>query len=315
MNVHQFAELAAGHVLGSLTIYDERAFQEALAEHPEWAGIVDADAATAAALADGVAEVEPPAQVRAALLARITGAEAADEPAEDGVFHAPPLYPDIEAPPLPLLPPEVYFRPAEPAPPADEAAEAPSLTADVDAIAQPDEVPPTFRAVNEPPPSTEAIQTVARRNWTRGLLAAAASFVLLIAIGTGVAYLGDRLREPAEIRALNQIDGAADGETATVEVEGGGTATAHWSPSVGKAVLVADGLDEAGADETYQMWFVRADGAVSAGLFDTDKAGDATALLQGAVQSGDTIAVTVEPQGGSPTGQPSSTPILTIPTS
>ncbi|WP_345799885.1 anti-sigma factor [Microbacterium sp. AZCO] len=295
MNVHEFAELAAGHALGALTIYDERAFQEALAQHPEWAGILDADAATVAELAESVAEVEPPARVRAALLAQISGADRHAVEVTADVADAIPDASPLVAPPLedPALEPL-----EDPAPePFGAAAE-----------------PATVRDVVEPPTSTEAIQTAARRTWTRGLLALAASFVLLIAIGTGVAYLGDRLREPADVRALNQIEAAADSQSATVQVEGGGTATAHWSPSSGKAVLVTDGLDEAGAKQTYELWFVRGGTPVSAGVFDTDRAGDATTLLDGSMQAGDTIAVTVEPAGGSPTGQPSSDPILTIPT-
>jgi anti-sigma-K factor RskA len=37
-------------------------------------------------------------------------------------------------------------------------------------------------------------------------------------------------------------------------------------------------------------------------------------LLDGEVEPGDVIAMTIEPQGGSPTGEPSSEPIVVIPT-
>ena len=39
-----------------------------------------------------------------------------------------------------------------------------------------------------------------------------------------------------------------------------------------------------------------------------------TVILDGEMQVGDTIAVTVEPQGGSPNGEPSGEPIVAIPT-
>jgi anti-sigma-K factor RskA len=62
------------------------------------------------------------------------------------------------------------------------------------------------------------------------------------------------------------------------------------------------------------MWFVREGGeAVSAGVFEA-QAGTSTEILDGALEPGDTIAVTVEPEGGSPTGQPSTDPIIAIPT-
>ncbi|MEU1970731.1 anti-sigma factor [Microbacterium sp. NPDC019599] len=261
MNIHEFAELSAGHALDALSPEDDAAFRSALAEHPEWASIVESDAATAADLADGVAEVEPPAHVRAAVLARVSGGEA----------------------PVAMLPDAAG---------SEHGAERPA----------------------EPPLTTEALQTVSRRNWTRGLLALAASFVLLIALGTVAGTIGDSLRQPASVAALNEIEAAADSQAVTAEVAGGGTATAHWSEAVGKAVVVTTGLESAPEGETYELWFVRGDTAVSAGQFDTDDAGAATTLLDGAVEEGDIIAVTVEPEGGSPTGQPTSDPIVALPT-
>ncbi len=53
MNVQEFAELAAGYALDALSPDDAEAFEAALAEHPEWASIVEADAATVADLAIG----------------------------------------------------------------------------------------------------------------------------------------------------------------------------------------------------------------------------------------------------------------------
>ncbi|WP_404438075.1 hypothetical protein LG322_03745 [Microbacterium aerolatum] len=45
-----------------------------------------------------------------------------------------------------------------------------------------------------------------------------------------------------------------------------------------------------------------------------DKSGEATALLDGSMHEGDVIAVTVEQAGGSPTGLPTTEPIIAIPT-
>lgn len=46
----------------------------------------------------------------------------------------------------------------------------------------------------------------------------------------------------------------------------------------------------------------------------TDTDGRATAVLQGEFHSGDVIAVTVEPAGGSPDGTPSSAPVVVVAT-
>ena len=287
MNVQEFAELAAGHALNALSPDDERSFQAALAEHPEWAGIVEMDAATAAQLADAVDSVVPPLALRGQLLSRIAGGP-------EG--FAEPL-PDDDEPPRAAVVDRT----------SDEMRPRPAVA---ETLPEDDEPP---RAA-EPPPTTEAVQTVARRNWTRGLLALAASFVLLIALGTTAVVIGDRLREPASISALNQIEDAEDAQVATVEVDGGGVATAHWSESLGKAVLVTDGVAKPDSGKAYELWFVRGDTPVPAGVFDTDRQGQATAVLEEPMQAGDVIAVTVEDRGGSKTGLPTTDPIFTIPT-
>jgi anti-sigma-K factor RskA len=126
-------------------------------------------------------------------------------------------------------------------------------------------------------------------------------------------FVGERLNTPASVVALDQIESAPDAQSETVTLSDGGEVTAHWSESVGKAVLVSDGLPEIAEDETFELWLVRDGAAVSAGTF-TSEDGTATALLDGSVESGDVIAMTVEPSGGSPTGQPTSDPILAIET-
>ena len=151
------------------------------------------------------------------------------------------------------------------------------------------------------------------RRWTRTIFALAACLALLVGVGVGAIALNQQLNPPASVVALQEIEASGDAQQATVELDGGGTATAHWSGSAGKAVLVADGLPSAGDGKTYELWFVRGDAPVSAGVFDVD-GGDATALLDGDMQAGDAISVTVEQAGGSPTGQPTTDPVIVIPT-
>ena len=78
-------------------------------------------------------------------------------------------------------------------------------------------------------------------------------------------------------------------------------------------MLVAEGLPQLPTDRTFELWFVRGDEPVPAGTFDAD-GGAAMAELTGTMQPGDTIAVTVEPAGGSPSGAPTTAPIIAIPT-
>lgn len=168
-------------------------------------------------------------------------------------------------------------------------------------------------ASSEPPTDTATIQAISRRSWTRGLFGLAASLVLLVALGFGAVTIGQQLNRPAAQTALAQIQQAPDSESATVALDTGGTATAYWSGSLGKAALVSDGLPAISSDQSYELWFVRDGDALSAGVV-ADAAGEVTAVLAGRMQAGDAIAVTVEQAGGSPSGQPTTTPIVVIPT-
>ncbi|WP_144882415.1 anti-sigma factor [Microbacterium paraoxydans] len=257
MNEKDFTELAAGAALHALSADDERRYRRALAEHPEWAAQDDADADTAALLADGVAPVAPPAGIRAALLAQI--------------------------------------------------AQTPQGAASASASAsEPD------GSADESPASGAASPGPARR-WTRLAFALAACLALLVGVGIGAVALNDQLNRPASVVALQEIESAGDAQKATVELDDGATATAHWSGSVGKAVLVTDGLPEVADGKTYELWFVRGEDPIAAGVFDVD-GGEATALLEGEMQAGDAIAVTVEQEGGSPSGLPTTDPVIVIPT-
>lgn len=149
--------------------------------------------------------------------------------------------------------------------------------------------------------------------WVRTLFTLAASVALVVWLGFGIqGFLGREVPSPASI-ALGEIEGAADAQSATVALDDGGEATLRWSVSVGEAVLVTDGLPALDDDQTFELWYVRGDEPIPAGTFDA-QSGEATALLAGEMHEGDVIAVTVEPDGGSPDGTPSSDPILAIAT-
>lgn len=279
MNEAEFAELSAGHALGALSPEDERAYADALAAHPEWASIADVDAETVVVLAEGVADVAPPVDMRSRLLSRIArdSTPSADEP---------PVTDAVSPEDAPALPPL-------PGVPAAVAADAP------------------------PPPSagppTEVVQAIERRTWTRGLFGLVASIVLLVGLGWGAGALANLWADPPAVQALEEIERAPDADSATATIEDGGEATVHWSESLGKVVLVAEGLPEIPSDRTFELWFVRGEEAISAGIFDADGA-ESTALLRGPMQPGDTIAVTVEQAGGAPEGDPTTDPIVAIPT-
>ncbi|HPT73777.1 MAG TPA: anti-sigma factor, partial [Methanomassiliicoccaceae archaeon] len=123
------------------------------------------------------------------------------------------------------------------------------------------------------------VQAIERRNWSRGLFALAASMVLLVGIGWGTGAIANLWRTPAAVTALEQIEAAPDAGAAQTRFEGG-TATVHWSESLGKVVLVADGLPTLPADRTFELWYVRGESPISAGTFTADGSA-ATAQLTG----------------------------------
>ncbi|WP_460799835.1 anti-sigma factor [Microbacterium sp. GXF0217] len=260
MNEQEFAELSAGHALNALSAEDERRYADALRAHPEWQGLTETDAESAAHLAAAVQDVAPPAALRADLLARIA--------------QTPQIASDARKSTEPAV--------AKPAGPATTASAASSAES-------------------------------APRRRSRMLFALAACLVLIVGIGAGAAVVIGQLQRPASVVALEQIEGAPDAQQASVDLESGGVATAHWSESLGEVVLVTDGLEPLDEDLTYELWYVRGDAPVSAGVFDVDGE-TSTALLSGEMQAGDAIAVTVEASGGSPTGAPTTNPIIVIPT-
>jgi anti-sigma-K factor RskA len=191
-------------------------------------------------------------------------------------------------------------------------------------LAEPIAPPPSVRSellarIAEPalplaPPAAADPAVEPPRRLLRRWLALAASIVVIAGVAVGSTVFLQQTSRPASIVALEQIDAAPDADWAAIELEGGGAATAHWSTSVGQAVLVVDGLPAPGSDQTFELWYVGADGPVPAGTFMTDTNGAATALLAGTFEPGLVIAVTVEPAGGSPTGAPSSDPVVAIAT-
>ncbi len=145
------------------------------------------------------------------------------------------------------------------------------------------------------------------------ILAAAAAAVALFAGGN---WLGQSTASntavQAQATALVQLSAAGDVQRASGTVAGGGTATVIWSLRLQRAAVVIDKLPALAAGKTYQLWYIDAAGAKPAGTFDSNDGGTTWHLLDGTMSQGDTIGVTVEPDGGS--AKPTTKPILAIAT-
>jgi anti-sigma-K factor RskA len=76
-----------------------------------------------------------------------------------------------------------------------------------------------------------------------------------------------------------------------------------------RAVLIADNLPAPSEDKTYEAWIIRDDVPEPAGLFEPNETGSAAAPIEGSIEDADTVAVTVEPSGGS--SSPTEDPVIT----
>lgn len=156
-----------------------------------------------------------------------------------------------------------------------------------------------------------------RRPSLRRLLSIAASAVVIAGSAGlgGIAWQGHRSADQYEDQALQSAQRAARmtgvmTDPGRIEAVGtpslGGTATVVAAG--GDAVLATRALPAPPAGRMYQLWVVRGEVKRPAGRLDLH-AGTGQALLTG-VANGDTVAVTIEPEGGS--DQPTTGPVVAI---
>lgn len=170
------------------------------------------------------------------------------------------------------------------------------------------------------PPAAVAANVVPlpSRHWPRAarLLGAAAAVLAVVALGVSVWGVTVSRQNDALVAAsaeVTRVLTAPDARTISGPVEGQpGRGAVVVSPSLDTAVFVAEGLAAAPSGQTYQLWFVGADGSArSAGVFTPGGDGRAAVALAGSPETAAAVGMTLEPAGGST--QPTATPVLAIP--
>ncbi len=156
----------------------------------------------------------------------------------------------------------------------------------------------------------------ARSRWRTSLVrmgAVAASIALIVGLGFTVRAGLQAQSDMTTASQINEIQAADDYQRQTVEVTGGGSATAVWSGQLRRAALIVDGWNQLPPGSTYELWFMDSTGAATpAGTFDVGDDGAHTIVLAAPMDAGDSIGVTVEPAGGSAT--PSDEVVLVVET-
>lgn len=174
----------------------------------------------------------------------------------------------------------------------------------------PPEVPaPTDTLPDQARPRDElAARRATRRGARPWMLPVAAAVAVLLAVPGALAWQQHERAVQAEEHAALLADVLADPGAALLrgEVAGGGEAVAVLTSE--RALLVAEGLADVGADRTYQLWAMRDGVPVPSGLLDVD--GGRVQALATDYRSGDGLAVSVEPAGGS--DQPTTEPVLVL---
>jgi anti-sigma-K factor RskA len=151
---------------------------------------------------------------------------------------------------------------------------------------------------------------VARSTW-QGLAAACALIAILLG---GWGYSQHRDVERAR---------SAQGSASTSPPEAGlsvrttslskGSGTIVYAADAHKVVLIGRGMPALPAGKTYQLWMLPAKGkAVSAGVFQTDAAGNVAYQTTGDLTGFDRMGISIEPAGGSAQPTPSTVQLLNI---
>lgn len=152
------------------------------------------------------------------------------------------------------------------------------------------------------------------RRWSTLLVAAA----VLAAIGFGGWAVQSR-EQARDLSAQNEqvlqqnkefteLLSAQDVRAVAGRFTDGGTGSVVLSRSEGKAILIASDLPDLPADKTYEAWTIKGD-PQPAGVFSDTESG-AILELPDEVFDAQSVAVTIEPAGGSP--KPTSDAVFTV---
>ncbi|WP_051701604.1 anti-sigma factor domain-containing protein [Mycetocola saprophilus] len=304
MTPEERESLAAGFALDALDAEETRVAQALLNSDPAFA----AEVASFDSVTDGLAALVAPAVPSAALRGSILDAiQTLPQERAQGV-EAPVGSAAPSATPTVASAAAVSSVGSSAVPSADTAVSGSASSVPADSVAP--AVPPT-RSVESTP------VTRARGSRLRGirLLTGVLAAVLLVVAGVGLgrSVFAPTVTPEASDHALTSLLASADLQRSSTPVTGGGTATVVWSPDHARAAIATSDLPALGKDRVLELWLIDGSGARAAGTFTPGDSGVTWTLLDGTLNPGDSVGMTVEPKGGSKA--PTTDPILVVGTS
>ncbi|MGW1540304.1 anti-sigma factor [Streptomyces sp. NPDC002309] len=169
-------------------------------------------------------------------------------------------------------------------------------------------LPPHVRGVRPPPPERARAPRMRPLFVPFATATAAAALVVAALFAVQADRTGGQLAaERDRSREIAQVLAAPDVRAATGRDAGGGTIGVIASASEGSAVVTLNGYDSLPGDRVHQLWLMRPQAQPrSLGLLD----GDTPFVTNGLDTGATSLAVTVEPDGGSP--RPTTQPIVQL---
>jgi anti-sigma-K factor RskA len=160
-------------------------------------------------------------------------------------------------------------------------------------------------AADRQPQLPPRVTTLERtRSFPTRFAVVAAAIVVVLAGAVGIVLSQRSEEQPPVAAAVSQVFDAADAKTATVDTANGGRVTVATSQQLGRMALETDTLPELRDRHVYQLWAVHNGTPTSAGVVRDLDAGAAMAMPA----AGTTVAITIEPAGGS--AEPTTKPIV-----
>lgn len=169
-------------------------------------------------------------------------------------------------------------------------------------------------AVHRTPQERPLVASIRPKGWRRQaprLLAAAAVIAVVASLG---AFFVERERLQdfqASQTAVSTVLTATDAQEQTAELDAGGRLRVVSSETLDQAVVLMADMPPPGPGKSYQLWSVGAAGPVSEGVVPADLE-PADLLLVDSLDAAAALALTVEDEGGSPSGKPTTEPIATV---